>query len=79
MFVKKIVVQENKFDWKLNYLDEVLDDELFFDNEELENIDKDIFLTRIVITKDDVDKFLEHHKEYKYLRLKEHIIVDVYL
>ena len=41
--------------------------------------DNDIFLTRIVITKDDVTKFLEFHKEYRFLRLKEPIKVDIYL
>ena len=33
----------------------------------------------IVITKDDIDRFLEQHKEYKFLRLKEPIKVDIYL
>lgn len=76
MFVKNIIVREDKFDWKLNYLNDLLEDDE--DDNQLNN-DNNIFLTRIVITKDDVDRFLEHHKEYKCLRLKESILVDIYL
>lgn len=78
MFVKNVIVREDKFDWKLNYLNGILEDEELSDDNPLEG-DKDIFLTRIVITKDDVDRFIEHHKEYSRLRLKEPIKVDVYL
>ena len=77
-FVKRITVREDKFDWKLNYLDEILDSDELSDDNSLES-NSDIFFTRIVITKDDVDRFLEHHKEYKFLRLKEPIKVDIYL
>lgn len=76
MFVKNIIVREDKFDWKLNYLNDLLEEDE--DDNQLNN-DNNIFLTRIVITKDDVDRFLEHHKEYKCLRLKESILVDIYL
>ncbi|MBO5348563.1 MAG: recombinase family protein [Clostridia bacterium] len=78
MFVKRIVVREDKFDWKLNYLNEILEDDNL-DDENIDDNDNDIFLTRIVITKDDIDRFLEQHKEYKFLRLKEPIKVDIYL
>ena len=75
LFVKKITIKEDKFDWKLNYLDGIIESILKDDLTE----DNDIFLTRIVITKDDVTKFLEFHKEYRFLRLKEPIKVDIYL
>ena len=75
LFVKKITIKEDKFDWKLNYLDGIIESNLKDDLTE----DNDIFLTRIVITKDDVTKFLEFHKEYRFLRLKEPIKVDIYL
>ena len=75
LFVKKIIVREDKFDWKLNYLDGIIEPNL--KDELLE--DSNVFLTRIVITKDDVSRFLEYHKEYRFLRLKEPIKVDIYL
>ena len=75
LFVKKITIKEDKFDWKLNYLDGIIESNLKDDLTE----DNDIFITRIVITKDDVTKFLEFHKEYRFLRLKEPIKVDIYL
>lgn len=78
MFVKKIIVRDNKFDWKLNYLNELLEDDEDDSDNQLENYSNN-FLTRVVITKDDVDRFLEHHKEYRCLRLKDPILVDIYL
>ena len=63
---------------RVNYLNEILEDDNL-DDENIDDNDNDIFLTRIVITKDDIDRFLEQHKEYKFLRLKEPIKVDIYL
>lgn len=37
----------------------------------------DILLTKLIITKDDVYKFERNHNQYKRLRLKEPIIVDI--
>lgn len=56
----------------------ILEDEKLLNDNPLEG-DKNIFLTGIVITKDDADRFIEHHKEYSRLRLKEPIKVDIYL
>ncbi len=41
--------------------------------------DYDLFLTRIIITKDDILRYLGKVPECKNARLKEPIIVDIYI
>lgn len=77
-FVKEVVVNEDKYDWKLNYLSEIVNENNIYSERSLEDCN-DIFLTRIIVTKDDVERFLENHTEYKCLKLKNPLKIDIYL
>lgn len=62
--IQKIIVYENKFVFKINCGN---------DN------DEDILLTKLVITKYNVKEYERNHSQYKRLRLKEPIVVDVFI
>lgn len=61
--IDKVKVQKDKFIVKLKCGD----------------YKNDILLTKTIITKDDVKNFESKHKDYKKLRLKNSIMVDVYI
>ena len=65
-FVDSIRVYNNRYEWKLSFLKNV--DEL-----------DDVFLTRIIINNDDVEKFKSIQSIYKKVRLKNSIAIDVYI
>ncbi len=77
-FVKEVVVNEDKYDWKLNYLSEIVNENNIYSEKSLENCNG-IFLTRIIVTKDDVERFLANHTEHKCLKLKNPLKIDIYL
>ncbi len=77
-FVKQVVVNEDKYDWKLNYLSEIVNENNIYSEKSLEDCNG-IFLTRIIVTKDDVERFLANHTEYKCLKLKNPLKIDIYL
>lgn len=77
-FVKEVVVNEDKYDWKLNYLSEIVNENNIYSEKSLEDCNG-IFLTRIIVTKDDVERFLANHTEYKCLKLKNPLKIDIYL
>lgn len=77
-FVKEVIVNEDKYDWKLNYLSEIVNENNIYSEKSLEDCNG-IFLTRIIVTKDDVERFLANHTEYKCLKLKNPLKIDIYL
>ncbi len=46
--------------------------------QQIEN-DYDVFLTRIIVTKDDILRYSKEIPEYKKARLKKPIIIDIYI
>ena len=73
LYIDKITVHKDKFDWKLNYLS----DKIESDNEEQNS--KGIFLTRLLITNKDIVDFNNTKKYLKKVRQKEPIIMDIYI
>ena len=61
--IEKVTVLKEKFIVKINC--------------DIKPENKDVLLTKLIITKDDVYKFQRNHKQYKRLRLKEPIIVEI--
>ena len=61
--IQKIIVEQDKFTVKINC--------------GIKSNEDDVLLTKLIITKDDVDAYQRKHKQYKRLRLKNPIIVDV--
>ena len=41
--------------------------------------DYDLFLTRIIITKDDILRYSDKIPECKNVSLKKHVIIDIYI
>ena len=72
LFVQKIKIKPNHYEWKLNYLDDI------FDNN-INNEKNDFFLTRILFTQDVANRYLIHSKQFKFFRVKEPIKIDIYL
>lgn len=58
----KVIVEKNKFIFKLNCG---------------KSSNEEVLITKLIITKDDVKEYESKHHQYKKLRLKESIIVDV--
>ena len=61
--IEKVTVLKEKFIVKINC--------------DIKSENKDVLLTKLIITKDDVYEFQRNHKQYKRLRLKEPIIVEI--
>lgn len=72
LYVSKIIVHKDHFDWKLNYLS----DKIESDDEDNYN---GIFLTRILITREDIIKFNEKKHCLKKVIQKDPIIMDIYI
>lgn len=61
--IEKVTVLKEKFIVKINC--------------DIKSENKDVLLTKLIITKDDVYEFQRNHKQYKRLRLKDPIIVEI--
>lgn len=66
-YVDKIKVDGDVYKWKLNYLDGIKSE------------DRDVFLTRVIINKDNIEELKKYKKEYNKVKLKESLIADIYL
>lgn len=66
-YVDKIKVGGDIYKWKLNYL------------EGIKSEDSDVFLTRVIINKDNLEELKKYKKEYNKVKLKESLIADIYL
>ncbi len=70
--VDKIIVHKDHFDWKLTSSSDIINR----DDEEKEN---GKFITRIVITYDDIVEFNEKKHFLKKIKQKDPIIMDIYI
>ncbi|MBE6158434.1 MAG: recombinase family protein [Firmicutes bacterium] len=61
--IQKVTVEKDKFIVKINC--------------GIKSNEEDVLLTKLIITKDNVDEYQRKHHQYKRLRLKQPIIVDV--
>ena len=61
--IQKVIVEKDKFTVKINC--------------GIKSNEEDVLLTKLIITKDNVDEYQRKHHQYKRLRLKQPIIVDV--
>ena len=66
-YVDKIKIDGDIYKWKLNYL------------EGIKSEDSNVFLTRVIINKDNLEELKKYKKEYKKVKLKESLIADIYL
>lgn len=66
-YVDKIKIDGDVYKWKLNYL------------EGIKSEDSDVFLTRVIINKDNLEELKEYKNEYNKVKLKESLIADIYL
>lgn len=79
-FVEKITVRKDVFEWKLNYLNDMnneLSNSIY--NKEEDTNEKGIFLTRIIVTKDNAMEFIENNSEYINVRSDTELIADIYI
>lgn len=80
-FVEKITVRKDVFEWKLNYLNDMnneITNNVCKNDEDKEN-DKGIFLTRVIVTKDNAMQYIEFNQDYKNIRGKTELIADIYI
>ena len=61
--IQKVIIEKDKFTVKINC--------------GIKSNEEDVLLTKLIITKDNVDEYQRKHHQYKRLRLKQPIIVDV--
>lgn len=74
-FVDEIIVKEDKFEWRFNFISGFNDS-----NEYTINIEKGVLLTSINITQDDAIDFFEKQGIFKkYNKIIEPIKVDIYI
>lgn len=82
-FVEKIKVEKGRFKWKLNYLKDIYDIENNCNNVYNQNTEsKDMYLTTIEITNDDIKKYRKRLQSCgleRAKKLKENIMVDIYI
>lgn len=74
-FVRKIVVDNDHIEWHLNFANELGRIDKTSDRIN----DEDIFLGRIVITKDDADNYAKYHDELSRVHLTKPLLVDLYI
>ena len=72
-FVDKVVVHEDKFDWKLNYLNKIVD------TSKNDKSIKGVFFTRLLITREDIKKYNKKHGITTRVCQQEPIIMDIYI
>ena len=85
-FVEKIIVEKDRYKWKLNYLKDIYDLNVLrnISTTELNSDSNDFYLTTLTITDDDLKKYRNRIKSCgleraKKIKEKDNIIVDLYI
>lgn len=83
-FVEKIIVEKDRYKWKLNYLKDIYDLNVLknISTTELNSDSNDFYLTTLTITDDDLKKYRNRIKSCgleRAKKMKDNIIVDLYI
>ena len=75
LYVDEIIIHNDRLDWKLNYISSLKKD---IEDSSMEK-QKDIFLTRILISREDIVKFNNKKHYLSKICQKDPIIMDIYI
>jgi len=83
-FVEKIIVEKDRYKWKLNYFKDIYDLNVLknISTSELNSNSNDFYLTTLTITDDDLKKYRNRIKSgglERAKKMKDNIIVELYI
>lgn len=81
MFIEKVIVEKDKFKWKLNFLTDIYNLNGSSDNSNKEK-NNDIYFSTIIITNDDVKKYRKRLKTCgleRVKKLQKDIVIDLFI
>lgn len=65
--MESVIVHDDRFEWNLNYFDSI------------KNSNEKVLLASLIITKDDVKRFIERYPEFRSPRMNDVLQVDIYI